>query len=369
MMTPGSILSLLATAAPPGYGGLPPQASTLAPEIDFVYWVITWICVVFFVAIVGIMVSFMIRYSKPPGTPAEGGSTHNTPIEVTWTVLPLILVIVIFYVGMQGYIKARTAPLGAYEINVVAQKWNWQFNYPVNGAITTELIVPAGRPVKLIMSSQDVLHSLYIPAFRVKQDVVPGRITHLWFRSDYPGTYDLYCAEYCGQQHSTMLAKVVVLEQEEFTSRIEEEGNWPDRVPADKLYVGGPRLYARCKSCHSLDGSSMTGPSWQDVWQRTSDGTTVFSDGTTLGALIGEGNMFTSPEDYIMQSILNPQQKLVATHPTGSMPTFQGQLSSVEIMMIIEFMKNLDKFDEKGNPLSAEDDLQTILNQADAANP
>jgi cytochrome c oxidase subunit 2 len=370
MTTLNALNLLLASPMPHGPWGLPEQASTLAPPIDFVFDVITWICVAFFVLIVGLMVWFMIRYSKPPGTPAESNVTHHTPLEVTWTVIPLILVIVIFYVGMKGYIEVRSAPLGAYQVNVVAQKWSWTFNY-ANGASPSNLIVPVNRPVKLLMSSQDVLHSLYIPAFRVKQDVVPGRITSLWFEAIEPGVYDLYCAEYCGTQHSTMLAKVEVLEDADFNARMIEEANWADKVPANKLYVGGPRLYARCKSCHSLDGSAMTGPTWQHVWADAVAGNILFTDGTELKDLMGPGLMFEGPEDYIMKSITNPQQKLVMNY-SGAMPTFQGQLDATEIAIITQFLQNLDKFDAEGNPLDPDDDLTLILKnakEAEAANP
>lgn len=368
MMIPASFMSMLATvagSAPIGPMGMPEQASTVAAEVDFVYVVINWICIFFFVLIVCLILVFMVKYSKPPGTKAESSVTHNTPIEVAWTVLPLILVIGIFYVGMKGYINIRSAPLGAYEIHVNAQKWNWQFNYP-NGATITVLKVPLGRDVKLIMSSQDVLHSLFIPSFRVKQDVVPGRLVTMWFNATHEGVYDLYCAEYCGTQHSTMLTKVHVLEEEEFARQIEEDRIFMDMVPADRLYVAGPRLYARCKSCHSLDGSTLTGPSWDTLWENAVSGVTVFTDGTTLKDLIGEGKMFMSPEDYILQSIANPQQKIVMNF-TGAMPTFQGMLTNLEIMAIIDFMKNLDKFDAKGIPLDSEDELDRVLELAKEA--
>ena len=364
-----SLIPFLATAManPTGLFGMPEQASTIAPEIDFIYELITWICIFFFVLIVAIMVVFMVKYSKPQGTPAEGTSTHHTMLEVVWTTIPLILVVVIFFVGMRGYLHLRVAPQGAFEVYVTAQKWNWQFNYP-NGAITTKLIVPKGRPVKLIMSSQDVLHSLFIPAFRVKQDVVPGRYTTLWFEavsvSDEDG-YDLYCAEYCGTQHSTMLSKVIVLEEDEFEQRIADEAVYIDNIPADRLYVAGPRLYARCKSCHSLDGSSMTGPTWKGLWEKTQKGETVFTDGTTLKDLMGEGKMFTNAHDYISQSIIDPQQKIVMNY-TGAMPTFKGMLGPQEMQAIFDFMKNLDKFDERGNPLDEADSLKAVLDAAKA---
>lgn len=368
MMTPASFISMLALAAgspPVGPFGMPEQASTIAAEIDFVYQVITWVCIFFFVLIVFLIVVFVIKYSKPPGTKAEGTATHNTPLEVAWTVLPLILVIGIFYVGMKGYVNMRNAPLGAYEIHVNAQKWNWQFNYP-NGATISELKVPLGRDVKLIMSSQDVLHSLFIPSFRVKQDVVPGRLVTLWFNATHEGEYDLYCAEYCGTQHSTMLTTVFVLKEDEFARQIEEDRVFMDKLPPDRLYVAGPRLFARCKSCHSLDGSTMTGPTWKGLWEKTMSGETVFTDGTTLKDLIGEGKMFLSPEDYIYQSIANPLQKIVMNF-TGAMPTFQGMLTDLEVVALTDFMKNLDKFDEQGVPIDPEDDLQRVLELAKEA--
>jgi cytochrome c oxidase subunit 2 len=356
MMTDLSIM--LATAGPELRGPtfwMPEQASSVAGDVDWIFSFINVICYIFFVLIVGVMVWFMIRYRRRPGVPAEVTVTHNTPLELTWTIIPLILVIGIFYVGMRGYINLRLSPQGAYEVDVIGQKWLWTFKHR-NGAIAPAVLqVPVNRPVKLNMTSQDVLHSLFIPAFRVKQDVVPGRVTTLWFESLVEGEFELYCSEYCGQQHSQMLAKVLVYNEEDFAVAIAEAKNWIKDIPDDQLWTAGPRLYARCQQCHSLDGSVGTGPSWKGLWERTQNETTVFTDGTTLADYIGEGKDFSSPEDYILQSIVNPQQKIVENF-TGSMPTFQGQLNAREKLAILEFIKNLDRFDEQGNLIAGDGD-------------
>jgi cytochrome c oxidase subunit II len=328
---------------------MPPQSSTVAPGIDRIFDIITWISIFFFVLIVILMVVFIMKYHRRSHhEKATSVVTHNTPLELTWTIIPLILVIAIFYVGMEGYLDLRRAPAGAYEVNVTAQKWSWQFDHR-NGASETGILrIPVGRPVKLLMQSQDVLHACYIPAFRVKQDVVPGRITYLWFECTKPGTYDLFCAEYCGKDHALMHAVVVAQPEAEFEASLKEVADEYKRKPIHELSeYAMSRLYARCSSCHSLDGKTGTGPSWKGMWEDIKDGNVLFTDGTKLADLMGPGKMFETPEDYIQQSILNPQQKIVMNF-AASMPTFKGQLAIRQIQAIILALKELDRFDEKG---------------------
>jgi len=339
-----------------GSGFMPGEWSTVASEIDTVYYFITWLSVFFLVLITALTVWFAVKYRRKSHVTETGGPTHHMPLELTWSIIPLLLVIAIFYVGMKGYVSLRTVPIDAYVVDVTAQKWTWTFAHP-NGANETAILrVPAGRPVMLRMQSVDVLHALYIPAFRVKQDVVPGRITNLWFEAKEPPPgedviqLDLYCAEYCGTQHSTMLARVYVYTEEAFAPAIEEAARWIDRVPDEDLwFAAGPRIYARCASCHSLEeGKKLTGPSFRGLYDELANKASEhrFADGSVLSDLIADGT-YSGVDDYLMQSILNPQKHVRETYP-ASMPTFRGQLKDRHIRAMIEFLRNLDQFDDKG---------------------
>ncbi|MEX1310786.1 MAG: cytochrome c oxidase subunit II, partial [Candidatus Sulfomarinibacteraceae bacterium] len=204
---------------------MPPQVSTVAQGVDWLFNFILAISVFFFLLIVVAMVIFVIKYRHREGQGAEESPSHNMALELTWTVIPLILVVVIFVFGFKGYLDMSTPPSNAYEILVEGQKWNWSFTYP-NGYIDSNLHVPVDRPIRLVMSSQDVIHSLYIPAFRVKMDVVPGRYAKAWFEATEPGEYDLFCAEYCGTSHSDMIAHVVVHPVGEFETWLEKASNF-----------------------------------------------------------------------------------------------------------------------------------------------
>ena len=340
---------------PGGSGFMPPGWSTVADGIDGVYYFITWLSLFFFVLITALTVYFAIKYRRRTHVTPTGGPTHHTPLELTWSIIPLLLVIAIFYVGMKGYVNLRQAPLGSYVVQVTAQKWTWTFAHP-NGANETAILrVPAGRPVQLVMSSEDVLHSLFIPAFRVKQDVVPGRLTTLWFESAPPPDgkdmveFDLMCAEYCGTQHSQMLARVYVYSEKAFERAIYEASIWDKDIPDGELwYRAGPRIYPRCASCHSLEeGKTLTGPSFRGLFEKLQSGEETFTNGERLGDIMGTGQTYESVEDYIAQSILNPQKHVVQGFP-ASMPTFQGQLNDRRVRAMIEFLRNLDKFDNQG---------------------
>ena len=358
---------------------LPQASSTLAPATDFAFHAITWLSYVFFFAITFVLVYLTWKY-RQRGTEVKydaGAPVHNTPLEVGWTVIPLLLVIAIFFMGFKGYLDLSTPPKNAYEINVTAAQWSWNFKYP-NGATSNNLVVPAGQPVKLVMRSNDVLHSLFIPDFRVKQDVVPGRSSYLWFQADEPtgivpedqmattatGHY-LFCTEYCGTDHSNMHRKVFVLNEEDFKEWEETQARWLDEVPDEELYsIAGPKLYLRCSNCHSIDGSAGTGPSWGNqtsgsiaglgtLWTRASEGTSPIDGGTrdnggsTLADYIGPGKLYETPEDYIRESIYNPGALLVSGYGPN-MPHFKGQLNDRAIDAIIGMMKQLDQFDAKG---------------------
>jgi cytochrome c oxidase subunit II len=339
---------ILAAAAPPGRDRgfwMPDQASGFAARIDDIFMFITWLSVFFFILIVGLMVLFMFKYRRPAAdhSPNVNAATHHTPLELTWTIIPLVLVIFIFYIGMMGYLELRQAPADAYRINVEARKWSWQFTHP-NGAIEGQtLTVPKGRPVQLVMTSTDVLHSLFIPAFRVKQDVVPGRYSTLWFEATRTGQFDLFCTEYCGTGHSTMGAVVRVYEEDEFRRVIQEMADWIRDIPVERLHQAGPRVFRQygCIQCHSLDGRIGIGPSLLQTHElfkagenrRMDDGTTVLVD-----------------ENYLRTAITNPRRYTVEGF-RNQMPVMQFQ--DREITALIEFIHRLDEFelDDQGLPI------------------
>ena len=326
---------MTATPVRPGsIFGMPEQASTVAPMVDLVYDVITWISIFFFVAIVGVMVYFMIKYRRTSHVANTEGPTHNTPLEVTWTIIPLILVIGIFYVGLKGYVHMTTPPENAYEIQVTAQRWFWTFNYP-NGATETDVLhVPVGRPVTLIMRSDDVIHSLFIPAFRVKQDVVPGRRTFLWFEATREGDFDLFCTEYCGTQHSQMVGRVLVHDPDEFEVIIEESARWIDDVPDERLYLAGTQFFNQCSSCHTLDGSKLIAPSFKETHD-------LFTSGRTRTLI--DGSTVTVDETYIRNSILHPLDEIVDTYPSSMPPGIGTQLGERKVEAMVRFIMRLDE--------------------------
>ena len=303
---------------------LPSQSSSVAAEVDSVFSFIFWISMVFFVGIVGALLYFVIRYQRQPGVSAERKVHHSTWLEIAWSVIPFLLLIVIFVVGFSTFMTMAAEPEGAYEIRVVGKKWVWSFQYP-NGYIDDVLHVPIDQPVKLIMSSDDVIHSVFIPAFRVKRDVIPGRYTSLWFQATEVGTYDLFCTEYCGTKHSDMVTTVVVHPSGEFKTWLEKASNFLDTMsPAE----GGKVLYKRrgCAQCHSVDGAKMVGPTFLQLYGQT--------------AALDNGDSITVDDNYIRESILEPQAKARAGY-RKVMPTYQGQLKDQEINAIIEYIKTL----------------------------
>ena len=344
---------LLATVTPVDNGTfwLPRSASTVAEEVDLTFAVINWICYFFFAIIVGSMVIFCVKYRRKSPDMVTQGPTHNTVLELTWTIIPLLLVVVIFTVGMRGYLNLLEAPEGCYEVQVTGQKWSWTFNHPEYGASqVAELTVPVGKPVRLLMTSNDVLHSVWIPDFRVKMDVVPGRYTSLWFEATKVGDYQLNCTEYCGKDHSKMLATVHVVPAETFhTIMVKLASEYEDMSVGELPAYAINRLYNRCVSCHSLDGSKSTGPSFKGLWDRVSKGQVKFTNGDVLSSLLGDATEYGEPENYIRESILNPQKHIVRGY-LGSMPTFQGQLKDKQITAVIEMFKHLGELtDADGN--------------------
>lgn len=299
-------------------------ASTTAENVDWQFNFITWVSTVVFVMVVITMIAFAWRYRMRPGHAEQPSPSHNNAVEVTWTVIPILIFMAIFFLGFVGFLDMRNPPDDAYEINVIASKWKWQFKYP-NGLISGELHVPVDRPIKLIQESRDVLHSLYIPAFRIKMDVVPGRYTYQWFEANKIGTYDLFCAEYCGKDHSNMYTVVIVESEEDFETFLNTDifKDMPDEEAGAKLYS-----YRGCASCHSVDGTAVAngGPTFKGAF-----GTTVpLTDGSTV----------LMDENYIRESLLQPMAKIHQGYEPR-MPSFQGSLNDDDIRRIVAYIKSL----------------------------
>ena len=357
-MLPGTF-SLLADKIEP-YAWFPEQASSFAEKNDSLYMLITWICIAFFVPMMGFMFWCIIKYCKPKGGKAESDIAHHTPLELAWSIGPSFILVFMFVMGARAYLDIRTPPEGSYEVGVQAFKWGWTMDYG-RGTYNPELHLLVNEPTKLTMKSSDVIHSLYIPAFRAKKDIVPGRYNYMWFQptiasekvSDeeladakewikksgvawgyekYQFTpqgykfYDLYCTEYCGKNHSEMQTVVVVHKtQEDLDAWIAEVSVRPD----DKSQVTwGKELYEQrgCKGCHSIDGTKLSGPSYKD------------SFGTERA--LASGEKVTFDEVYVRESIINPKAKIAAGY-APVMPSFKGQLSDDDIESLTAYIKTL----------------------------
>jgi cytochrome c oxidase subunit 2 len=302
----------------------PEEGSATAMATDDLFDIILWISIFFMVLITGMLLTFVVKYRRREGVQAERTATHQTSLELLWTIIPSILAVFIFYFGISTYIDIRTPPTDATEVQVTGQKWNWMFTYP-NGLVSPDLHVAAGEPTRLLMRSEDVIHSMYIPAMRAKMDVVPGKYSKMWFTPTKPGQHQIFCAEYCGAGHSAMLAQLYVHSPEDYAKWLADEEEKSMNKPPVAL---GADLYKTrgCAQCHSLDGSRGIGPSFKGLYGKTEHlegGATVVVD-----------------ENYIHESIIEPMAKVVAGY-APVMPTFKGKLKDREINGLIEYIKTL----------------------------
>ncbi len=312
-------------------------SSITGKEVDAVFFTVAAICVVMLALISFFIVYFVIKYnSKRHPTPVD--IPGNKTLETVWTVVPVLIVLFIFYLGWTGFEKRFEVPEDAMTINVTARQWSWSFEYE-GGLTETELRLPVGKPVKLELTSSDVIHSFYIPAFRVKKDVVPGLTDNfLWFTPDAVGVYDLFCAEYCGLSHSSMITKVHVMEEAEFIGWKEGKLRKAEKEAAASLagdvvdHVSiGRRLSVEkgCVSCHTVDGSPLIGPTWKGLYLKKE---TVITGGAERLTLVDA--------EYIRKSMLEPGADVVKGFPP-IMPSQEGVLTEDEIEALIEYIKSL----------------------------
>ena len=314
-----------------------PTASNHAASLDGLYVFLTVICGISMVLVIGAMVYFMVKYKKRSDADKTSPINHNARLEFWWSAIPAVFLMWVFIWGEIDFVKLSTPPSDALDIRVTGQKWQWTIeypNFPGGASVDKEtgaplLIVPKDQPVRLTMTSIDVIHSFYVPAFRVKKDVVPGRYAHVWFTPIELGEFPVFCAEYCGDEHSSMLAKVKVVEADEYAAIVAEATKLERDVDGgETMPAFGERVYhiKGCDACHTTDGSPKVGPSFKGVFGKTEQ----FSDGTSAEV----------DDNYVRESILNPNAKIVTGFPP-QMPSFQGQLDEEQLAALIEYIKSL----------------------------
>lgn len=305
---------------------LPPAKSTTAEQTDALFHFINVTSVILLLGITVAIIFFAWKYRRRSDEDVTPVITHNSKLEITWSVIPLILVMIVFSWGFSGYMNLTTPPDDAYEIRVVGKSWLWEFHYETGHVSVNELHFPANRPVKLVMSSDDVLHSLYIPDYRVKMDVLPNRYTSLWFEATETGESIIFCTEYCGRAHSDMLATAHAHSQEDFETWLATAGAADDDMDPVEL---GEQLVTRnaCDTCHSSDGTQLQGPTFQGLWMAERE--------------MEDGEIVTADENYIRESILEPNARITAGYQPV-MPSYAGTLNDRQIDAIIEYIKTLE---------------------------
>ncbi len=314
----------------------PPEASTMAPHTDALLWFLLGVSAFFSILIAVLLITFAFKYRRrseaetpPPFATTEGHPQREGSmiLEVVWIGIPLILVVIMFVWGASLFIHLRHPPADAEEIFVVGKQWMWKLQHLEGVREINELHVPVGKPIKLTMTSEDVIHSFFVPAFRVKQDVLPGRYTSLWFQATKPGRYHLFCSQYCGTDHARMIGWVIVMDPAEYQT-------WLSGGATGSLASAGEKLFQQlgCVTCHRADGAGR-GPVLQSLF-----GKTVHLQG---------GGSVVADEGYIHESIINPQAKVVAGYQP-IMPTFKGLVSEEGVLQLIAYVKSL------GAPAGAE---------------
>jgi cytochrome c oxidase subunit 2 len=303
---------------------LPESASTVSGEVDALFYLVLWISVVIFVSVVAAMAYFVLKYRRQRESDVPATVGESRLFELSTIMISTVLCLIVFTWGFKVYLRLNVSPPGAYEIQVTASQWKWDFTYPDGTVYAGELHVPANRPVRLVMSSMDVLHSFFVPQFRVKQDVLPNRYTSVWFEAATADTFDVYCTEYCGNQHSGMLAKVVAQPQAEFDAWLSQAGGG-DLSPAEY----GARLFTQnnCNTCHSIDGTRVIGPTMKGLFESQrplESGATVVAD-----------------ENYLLNAIVAPSSQVVQTYPPA-MPASYAALPQDQLNALVAYIKSLE---------------------------
>ena len=305
----------------PGTSLFPESASTMASRVDALYFFLLGITVFFSLLIAGLTIVYAVKYRRRApnsiGTVIQGGML----LEITWIVIPSLIAVVIFVWGAKVFVAMSNPPAETLNVYVVGKQWMWKFQHLDGQREINELHVPVGRPVKLIMTSEDVIHDVFVPAFRIKADVLPGRYTNIWFQATKTGRYRLFCAEYCGTRHSGMTGEVIVMEPNDYQT-------WLSGGAAEgSLASEGEKLFAdlACNTCHRPDAQGR-GPVLVGLFGKT--------------VTTASGETVTVDEAYVRQSILQPSARIAAGYQP-IMPTFQGIVSEEQLLQLIEYVKSL----------------------------
>lgn len=313
---------------------LPETASEWAEQIDQVWAFQTLVVVSMTILIFFMVFLFAIKYRRRREGERTAYIHGSVPLEIFWSVTPLLVMLIMFFWGAKLFYEYYTAPADAIDVYVTGKQWMWKIQYPEGQREINELHVPVGRAVKLTMASEDVIHSFFIPAFRLKRDVVPGRLNTMWFRATKPGRYHLFCAEYCGTQHSGMVGWVTVMEPAEYQQWLAGGG------VTGSMASQGEKLFQQlgCASCHLLDEQGDC-PVLRNVYANP--------------VQLDDGRGVMADDAYIRESILNPNAKIVANYKRDVMPAFQGQVSEEGLMQLIAYIKSLSKRPQANQPMGA----------------
>lgn len=303
---------------------MPEQASSIAAEVDALYGFLVITSGVLSILIAVLIVYFAIKYRR--GSPADRrqGHGHFLAMELSWIAVPFVLTMIMFYWGAKLFFEQSRPPAGAMEIDCVGRQWMWKFQHPEGNSEINDLHVPLNQPVKLRLISEDVIHSMYVPAFRVKHDVLPGRYTSVWFKPTKVGKYHLFCAEYCGGKHSEMRGYVYVMEPSQYQEWLSGRSNTVSTAEA------GRRLFEqmRCNSCHQGGGVASRGPPLENLF-----GSTV---------RLADGSSVIADENYLRESILQPAAKVVVGYQP-IMPSFEGQIGEEGLLQLIAEIKSMSQ--------------------------
>ncbi len=309
-------------------------ASTFVEGVDTAFVVILGISFFFLIGITIAIILFIYRYNQkkhPKAVQIEGSTT----LELIWTIIPLGLVLAMFYFGWAGWVSMKKAPDDAMLVTVNARMWSFSFKYE-NGRISDKLYVPVDKPVRLNLNAVDVIHSFYVPAFRLKEDMVPGlENNRAWFQATKEGTYSIFCTEYCGLQHSLMFSDVIVMSQDAFNEWYADTTGLAPVITADAdLPLLGRRISESkgCQACHSLDGSRLVGPTFKGIYGKNE---IVITDGSEREIIIDD--------EYLRRSIYEPDTDIVKGYRKGQMISYKNEVSEDEVKLIIEFIKSLNE--------------------------
>ena len=299
---------------------LPPQASTISSEVDHLLYFFLAVSIFFTLVIFGAILFFAIKYRRRSEHELPDSGHTGLALEIVWSVIPFGLTMIMFGWGASIFFKESRPPDDAMNIYVVGKQWMWKLQHMEGQREINELHIPINRPVRLTMTSEDVIHSFFVPDFRTKQDVVPGRYTTTWFEATTPGKYHLFCAEYCGTNHSGMIGWVYAMTQQEYQQ-------WLAGGPTGSMAESGAKLFEdlACNNCHKEDGSGR-GPSLKGLFGQT--------------VLLNGGGTVKADEAYIRESILNPAAKVVDGY-MPDMPTFQGLVTEEQVVQLIEYIKSI----------------------------